>query len=124
MDVPEQADKGAQDIDELRARVTANPNELLPLLELGWSLYGHKKISEAVEKLEQAVKRFPDDPEAHYALGLAYKQAGANEKAQQSFQRVIESIEHDPEKVRASMMLKLAKRQMNHVQHGTWELTS
>ena len=123
MAVTKRLEEEAPELEELKARVSDNPNDLQPLRELGWALYGRHQTDEAVEKLEQATKRFPEDPESHYALGLAYKRAGSEEKARQSFRKAIEKSEDDPDKVRSSMMLRLAKRQLHLLEHGTWELT-
>jgi Flp pilus assembly protein TadD len=122
MAVTERLEEGAPELEELEARVSESPNEVQPLRELGWALYGRNRFEEAVEKFEQAVQRFPDDPETHYALGLAHKAAGTEDKARQSFRQTIDLAEDDPKKVRSNMMLVLAKRQLHMLEHGTWDL--
>ncbi|MFP3853162.1 MAG: tetratricopeptide repeat protein [Anaerolineales bacterium] len=122
MAVKERLEEGAPELDKIEARASENPNEFEPQLELGWALYGRDRTQEALDQLKQVVQRFPEEAEAHYALGLAHKRAGNHSEATQAFQKAIESADKSLEGVRSDMMLRLAKRQIHLIEHGTWDL--
>lgn len=113
MAATEQIEQDAPEIQELRARASSAPNELEPLLELGWALYGRDQTTEALEQLEEAKKRFPDNPDVYYALGLAYKRTGDKQKARAAFEQAVDHLPEAPDNVRSSMLLRLSKRQLN-----------
>ena len=47
-------------------------------------------IARMIDDYRRALQDSPDDPNVHFQLGLAYKQAGLDEAAVQSFLRVCE----------------------------------
>jgi tetratricopeptide (TPR) repeat protein len=122
MAVPDRVVEGAPTLEELKRRADENPNELGPLRDLGWAYYSLDHTQEAIEALTAAGDRFPEDAETYYALGLTYKRAGQTGKALEAFERAISMIEKSVSGVRADMLRKLSRGQINQLEHGSWDL--
>ncbi|KAF2991511.1 multiheme c-type cytochrome (plasmid) [Methylocystis sp. MJC1] len=81
--------------DELAAEITLrksleqNPDSGSLAHVLGLSLIRQKRMAEALEKLEQAVKFSPDDPRFAFVYGVALHDAGAPEKALAELNRAL-----------------------------------
>ncbi|MDR3630594.1 MAG: tetratricopeptide repeat protein [Desulfocapsaceae bacterium] len=66
-----------------------------PLHGFGWKvlgplLHGQGLIDEAIQAMEQAALCLPDDPDAHYNLGIAQEQAGQTEAAELSYRNTLQ----------------------------------
>lgn len=122
MATTERLAEGAPTIEELEAKLKDRPDALEPLRALGWDLYGYERYDEAVEVLQQARQKYPDDPETCYALGLTLKQVGENERARQAFQAAVDMLVDKPGGIRTDMMRKLAGGQINLIDHGSWDI--
>ena len=57
---------------------------------LGWAYYHKATYASAVELLEEAVKKSPQDPGFQYHLGMAYQQMGKGGLAKQHLQRALQ----------------------------------
>jgi tetratricopeptide (TPR) repeat protein len=57
---------------------------------LGWVYYKKKQPLLAIPVLQQAVDKSPSQASYHYHLGLAYLQAGENDKGRAALQRALE----------------------------------
>lgn len=77
--------------DAYRAAVTMAPNYLAARVGLSHSLRMSDDVSGAYVAAEEALERFPDDPGAIYAAGLALAALGRRKKAQQMLQRFLAS---------------------------------
>jgi tetratricopeptide (TPR) repeat protein len=114
--------QGAPTLDDLRARVQDEPGALEPMRALGWALYGLERYQEAVESLREAHRKYPDDAETGYALGLALKQVGEDQEARKAFETVLDHLDTLEGDIRSDMMKKLAKGQINVLDHGSWDI--
>jgi len=61
------------------------PKKAVSYFEKGSEFLNKKKTDEAVQSFRNAVELAPTFYEAHYQLGLAYKEAGRNDDAEQEF---------------------------------------
>jgi tetratricopeptide (TPR) repeat protein len=109
-------------IDNLKAELERNPTNVKKYLRLGWAYYGENKLDEAIETLQDAKHRFPDDIEVLYALALAHKKAGDSEEALANFREVVKSVEHLDDQTRGAMLKRLAKGHINILERGDWDL--
>lgn len=75
-------------IEELRNRVTQNPNDAEAVLQLAGMNFQIQNWPRAAELFEQYLKLRPGDPNAMTDLGTSYLQAGQVEKALSVFQQV------------------------------------
>ncbi|MGA9533842.1 MAG: hypothetical protein WBR18_14075 [Anaerolineales bacterium] len=122
MATTERLEEGAPTIEELEAKVQDRPDALEPLRALGWDLYGYERFDEAVDVLQGARERFPDDAETCYALGLTLKKVGKENEARQAFQSALDILKTKPGEIRFDMMRKLAGGQINLLDHGSWDI--
>lgn len=83
-------------IDHFTKASKLDPAFIDALIGLGRSLIGDRKFSEAVAPLEQAAKRQPDHPAAHYHLAIAYSRVGRKEESE----RESEAFKQTSEKAR------------------------
>lgn len=72
-----------------RRSVTAHPGSLSARLELGRSLIASGHSREATEVLEQTVARFVASDEAHYELGVAYRDLAEWVSAKRAFEKAL-----------------------------------
>jgi tetratricopeptide (TPR) repeat protein len=66
------------------------------------------KIKKAIEKLQLVVRAYPDYPDVHNALGLAFSLSGNNEGAVNSFKR---AIELNPEYIEAYIHMAIIQNE-------------
>lgn len=83
--VLEQQGKYDDAIGAYRKQLEIDPLNLLALSRLGGTLEIQRKYSEAIPELEKASAIAPDDASVQVALGTAYLNTGANDKALAAF---------------------------------------
>ncbi|OGO15654.1 MAG: hypothetical protein A2Z14_13215 [Chloroflexi bacterium RBG_16_48_8] len=109
-------------IDSLRAGVERNPTDVNQHLRLGWTYYGEDRLDEAIRAFQDAKDRFPEDIEVLYALALAYKKAGHKKDALGIFRTVIKAAEVLDDRMRGTMLRRLAIGHVNVLERGDWDL--
>lgn len=114
--------KGAPPIEEIAKSAQENPDDIEAQRQYGWALYAEMRYQDAIEVLKKAAEKDPQDPETHYALGLASKQGGQNELAMQAFQATLENLGRIESKPRATMMERLARGNINFLKEGRWTI--
>jgi Flp pilus assembly protein TadD len=100
-------------IEERKIALQSNPDDPNAHARLGWALYSAGITEEALEVLQQARKRFSEDIEVAYALGLALKQANKKKKAKSAFKELLAIKESPTVAAKAAMFRNLAKIQMD-----------
>ena len=88
-----------------------DPNFSEAFLGLGMAFISVKKFPEAVPALEAAVKLEPQNPAAHYNLGLAYTRVGRKEEADRQFAIHREMVAQADERKNAQVKPKLSNAQ-------------
>lgn len=97
-----------------------------------WLHHRDKRYSEALAEFEAILKQHPDDIDANYGKGLAYKALGQTEAAAAAFRRSLELVEqarkeyertraeqhpHDnvktPEDDRFTMLIRMTTQRLN-----------
>ena len=76
-----------QQLNTLKARVAANPNDVEALVQLGHMYSDAVKFPQAIEYYEKALA-IRDDPNVRTDLGIAYKNADQPDKALAAFEQV------------------------------------
>lgn len=69
-------------------------------------LYNNGQIAEATTAFEQIIATDPNQPRAHYMLGLCYVNSGENAKAKAEFEKFIELDPNDPDAATAREMVQ------------------
>ena len=113
---------GAPTVDELKAAFESDPGNREAASRLGWELYGLRHFKAAIETLEAAQKLAPDDPEIAYVLGLSLKQLKEGDRAIKAFQTAAKHADKLDNKLRASMLKRMAHAQTNFLTSGNWEM--
>lgn len=80
----------------LEKAVEINPGSMEAWLELGKTLHGLKRDSEAVTALERSSAAGPPDPEPHYLLYRIFESQGQEQAAQRELQRFQELNQRKP----------------------------
>jgi len=75
-------------------------------LRIGYIYWGEKKYPQAIEYLEGAVERSPQNVEATYYLGCSYAKIGEEEKALTFFRKILEFAPQSNEAREAEKELK------------------
>jgi tetratricopeptide (TPR) repeat protein len=109
-------------IDAYRAAVTASPNSAEAHSNLGWGYYGQKQFAEAIKEFQEALARDANWVDAYYGLGLAQKGAGAKTEAVAAFEKAAALAPQMEDRVRGSMLMRLAHGQVNQLKKGNWDL--
>ena len=60
------------------------------LLNVGIAAYNDGDIDTALEKFERVLGDYPDNPNAHYYMGLCYLGKGVNDKARMHLEKMLE----------------------------------
>jgi cytochrome c-type biogenesis protein CcmH/NrfG len=100
------------DLTALQEQLNRKPEDLGSHTRLGWAQFSLQEYDQASRTFENAYKRWPEDIEVNYGLGLAFKMQGKQKEALDSFQRA-EVIK--PDSVRSSMLSKLAAEQKEYL---------
>lgn len=101
-----------EDLTVLQEKLKESPDDLESHTRLGWAQFSLQQYRDAAQTFEIAYKRWPDEIEVNYGLGLALKMYGKRNEALESFKRA-EVIE--PTSVRSSMMQTLAAEQKEYL---------
>lgn len=114
--------EGAPTVDELKEAYAADPNNAEAASRLGWELYSLRHYKAAIEVLEAAQKLAPDDAEIAYVLGLSLKQVKEDSRAVKAFQSAAKNADRLDNKLRGSMLKRMAQGQVNFIKSGDWEM--
>jgi Flp pilus assembly protein TadD len=114
--------EGAPTIDELKAAFEADPGNREAASRLGWELYGLRHYKAATEVLEAAHNLAPDDPEIAYVLGLSLKHLQETDRARKAFESAAKHADKLENKLRATMLTRMAHGQINFLKSGSWNL--
>jgi tetratricopeptide (TPR) repeat protein len=112
----------AEILDNYRAAATSRPGDPEPQIDLGWGLYGAGQFAEAVQQFDQVVEQNPNAVDALYGLGLSHKALGHKEAAVTTFDKVAGLADVLEDKVRGSMLRRLAHGHINEMNSGDWNL--
>jgi len=80
---------GERKIDRLRKALDRNPDSVDTLLDLGMAILESGEPVDAFLHIKKAASLSPENPRAHFAMGMAYKALGNKNKALVEFQEVI-----------------------------------
>ena len=95
-------------VEQYRSALETNAVDLSAHVGLGWALHHAGESVEAIDVLQKARKRFPDDIELLYALGLMLKQTSRNKEASAVFKDLLKIKESSTSAAKASMFRHLA----------------
>jgi tetratricopeptide (TPR) repeat protein len=76
---------------------------------LGWAYYKKGVYRSAIDSLEQAARKVPNNPEYRYHLGLAYQKNHDREKAKAEFEKVLQIDPKFPQAEEVRQNLELVK---------------
>ena len=62
-------------------------------ISMAWKAHYNGQHEQAIEQFKQLVSQTPDDVDANWGLGLAYRKAGDRANALQVFQKVRDLVE-------------------------------
>ncbi len=104
-----------------------NPDQIIPqnlddYILRGWAYYACKQYAKALSDYQKAYESAPNDVEINYAMGLVYKADGQNDAALRHFRASLDNISAVTDQVRAHMLKRLIKGQINDIQTGDWNL--
>jgi tetratricopeptide (TPR) repeat protein len=97
-------------IEKFQQALKLDPRHVLSLDNLGNAYRAGKQWDEARKVLEFALEVAPDDPEAHYSLGMVFAQTGDTEKAYEHLQRALKARPDYPEALNNLGILYLMTR--------------
>lgn len=80
---------GAEDLDTLRKAVAEDLDNVDLRKRFARALLFGGETYPAIDQLEEALNRAPDDPEIHHLLGLCYQRVGETEEAEKAFRRAL-----------------------------------
>ncbi|MCH7588335.1 MAG: tetratricopeptide repeat protein [Chloroflexi bacterium] len=118
----ERIEESSKSFNDLRQDLRGRPRELSNLLRLAWRLYEQANYEEALKILQNAGRRFANDFEVAYAMGLISKKMGKSADAQNFFREVIRLSEGIADKTRARMLRRFAVGHTNMIENGGWNL--
>lgn len=99
-----------------------NPQSPAEFSLRGWLFYAKKDYSRAIDDYNKSLELDPTNIDTLYALGLAYKAQGDATKSVQIFSRLIPLLDTVDDKMRASLLRRLANGHINQVKTGEWDL--
>lgn len=91
----------------------SNPDDPKAHTSLGWALINAGQSGKAIEILESARKRFKNNVELLYALGLALRQADKPKEAKAVFKDLLAIKESSVSATKTTMFRRLAQ---NHIE--------
>lgn len=97
-------------LERVQEEAKTNSNSVASQNRLGWIWLGLKKFDNAKNIFESALTRWPDNIELNYASGMTYKALEQNDKANERFQKVVETKANT---ARESMFQLIATEQMS-----------
>jgi len=109
-------------VETYRAEAGAKPQDVLAQAGLGWGLYGAGQYAEAARQFERVLALDMNYLDAHYGLGLANKALGHKEPAVAAFDRVAKLASQIDDKIRGTMLRRLAHGHVNEINAGDWQL--
>jgi tetratricopeptide (TPR) repeat protein len=109
-------------LDNYRAAATSRPGDPEPQIDLGWGLYGAGQFAEAVKQFEKVVEQNANSVDALYGLGLSHKALGDKAAAVAAFEKVAALADALEDKVRGTMLRRLAHGHVNEMNSGDWNL--
>lgn len=93
-----------------RAVLRHMPKQKLALLNLSGLLRGGGRLAEARELAERAVVAYPQDPQAHFALGTALRQLRRDRDAIAAYEK---ALELDPKMIKAWVNLAVSSERID-----------
>ena len=97
-------------LERVQDEAKTNSNSVVSQNRLGWIWLGMKNFDNAKNTFESALTRWPDNIELNYASGMTYKALEQNDKANERFQKVVETKANT---ARESMFQLIATEQMS-----------
>lgn len=106
---------------------TINPDEIKPsnsteLARRGWAYYYHQDFTKARDDFMEAVQSEPGNIDFQFGLALTLKRMGKKQEAVQAFEKILEHINDLDDRVRATMLIRLAHGHINQITKGDWNL--
>lgn len=117
----------AKQVDEATlVNTNADPQTALEFFERGWRFYSSQEYIRSEADFLKAIELQPEDIDANYGLGMVYQASGNEQKAVQTFEKVIALLENSPgvDSVRSSMLSRFARGHINRIQTGDWHIRS
>lgn len=99
-------------VEDRTLALQSNPDDPNAHARLAWALYNAGEFNEAIEVLEKARKRFKNDVELLYALGLVLKQSDSK-KAKAVFKELLAIKESSVSATKTTMFRRLAQNHMD-----------
>lgn len=112
------------ELEEFERQAKENPDDLTAQRQYAWALYAAMQFDEAVKLFKNLAEHSPADAEAHYALGLASREAGDVETAKRAFEAALDHVDGLESEARATMMRRLAEGNLSFLAKGSWKTSS
>ena len=111
-------------LDNYRASASANPTSAEAQSNLGWGYYGQHQYDDAIQAFQAALALDNGFIDAHYGLGLAFKEAGRGPQAVPQFEQVVKLTGQLDGGSRSVMLARLARAHINRIERGNWHIES
>ncbi len=117
-------------IEEYRRRILAQPNNASLWQKLARVYMSVGQVEDALQTIEEAVKRKPDDPEILLERAYAFHELGRKEEAEADYHRAIELLRQQPASFQSMRLLQIATEGLQLLREGKpppilrpWEIT-
>ncbi len=99
-----------------------NPQSAQDFTSRGWLYYTQGEYGKSQSDFRRALEMKPDDADILYALGMALAAGGDPVEAEHIFEKTLLALDALSDRVRASMLRRLANGHINRIRTGDWNL--
>ena len=99
-----------------------NPQSAQDFTSRGWLYYGQQEYAKSQADFLRSLEMRPEDADTLYALGMSLAAGGDPVEAERIFEKTLLALDSIPDRVRASMLRRLANGHINRIRTGDWNL--